>query len=128
MRLLLDTHALAWWVLDDPRLSQAAMSANVAPDNDIFISTVSAFEMATKHRLGKWDDIGEFVRVFGVAVAAEGFEIVDINAAHAVLADLMPGNHRDPFDRLLAAQAEIEGLALVTNDPAFEMFPVQSVW
>lgn len=84
--------------------------------------------MATKHRLGKWNHIGEFVRSFGAAVTAEGFEIIDIDDRHAVLAGLMPGNHKDPFDRLSAAQAEIEQLNMVTNDPAFGSFSVRSIW
>lgn len=128
MRLLLDTHALAWWVLDEKRLSTAAKSAISSPDNEIVVSVVSAFEMGTKHRLGKWDGIGEFARSFRSAVTAEGFEIADVNAEHAILAGVMPGHHRDPFDRLLAAQAKLDSLVLVTADTAFSQFDIDVLW
>nr|WP_245415211.1 type II toxin-antitoxin system VapC family toxin [Hoeflea marina] len=98
------------------------------PDNDVFASAVSAFEAATKYRIGKWNDIGPFATSFEATLTSLGYPVVDISAAHAVLAGLMPGKHRDPFDRLLAAQAEIEGMVLVSNDPAFAAFSVQAVW
>ena len=128
MRLLLDTHTLAWWVLDDPHLSDRARDLLADPDNEIVASAVSAFEMATKHRLGKWDDIGEFVAGFENAMTAEGFQLLSISPAHAILAGRMPGAHRDPFDRLLAAQAEVDAMTLVTNDPRFGEFGSETVW
>lgn len=128
MRLLLDTHALAWWLLDDPHLPLRVRELIANPDNDVFASAVSAFEAATKYRIGKWNDIGPLATSFEATMTSLGYPVLNISATHAGRAGLMAGDHRDPFDRLLAAQAEIEEMALVTNDPAFEMFPVQSVW
>jgi PIN domain nuclease of toxin-antitoxin system len=128
MRFLLDTHALAWWVLDDPRLSRQVREIVSDTDKEVLVSAVSAFEMATKHRLGKWNDVGAFVEVFESAVATEGFGLLSISPAHARVAGLMAGHHRDPFDRLLAAQAQVEGLVLVTNDGKLAELGVEVVW
>ena len=128
MRALLDTHALAWWVLDDSRLSVAARDIIGNPSNTILVSVVSAFEMATKHRLGKWPDVGVFVAEFEPALAAEGFSVVDVTADHAVLAGRLAGEPRDPFDRLIAAQAIVEGVPILTADPALAALGAQAAW
>lgn len=128
MKLLLDTHALAWWLLDDGRLSIRARDLIGDPENQIFASAVSAFETATKHRLGKWPEIGPLTAAFEEVVTAQHFAIIPISAAHAGRAGNLPGTHRDPFDRLLAAQAQIEGLALLTNDRRLGDFHVETVW
>ena len=128
MNLLLDTHALAWWVLDDTRLSATARNILGDPSNRVMASVVSAFEMATKHRLGKWPDIGDFVAEFEPAVAAEGFGILDVAADHAVLAGSLPGAPRDPFDRLIAAQAIVGQMPVVTADAALAMLGARTLW
>lgn len=128
MNLLLDTHALAWWVLDDARLSVTARNLVADPANRIVVSVVSAFEMATKHRLGKWPDVGAFVAEFGTAVTAEGFNLLEVTAGHAVLAGGLAGEPRDPFDRLIAAQAMAEKMPVLTVDPALAMLGAQVLW
>ena len=127
MRLLLDTHVLAWWVLDTDALSSKARSA-IAVSARILVSAVSAFEMANKHRLGKWPGIGDFIADFVPAMQRENFDVLALTSDHAIRAGLLPGPHRDPFDRLLAAQALTENLVLVTRDPAFAEFGVETLW
>jgi PIN domain nuclease of toxin-antitoxin system len=128
LRALLDTHTLAWWLLDDRRLSEAALQVTADPENEIWVSAVSAFEAATKYRIGKWSDIRDLATSFEAAVLAEGFELLAISAQHASRGGLLEGVHRDPFDRLLAAQSLIEGIPIVTNDPAFAVFGAEVVW
>ena len=127
MRLLLDTHVLAWWVLDTDALSSKARSA-IAVSARTLVSAVSAFEMANKHRLGKWHGIGDFITDFVPAMQRENFDVLALTSDHAIRAGLLPGPHRDPFDRLLAAQALTENLVLVTRDPIFAGFGVETLW
>lgn len=128
MKVLCDTHALAWWLLDDRRLSAAARAILIEPDNQISVSAVSAFEIAIKHRIGKWPDAGNLIKDFHGIVERQGFRLLHIDAFHALRGGLLPGNHRDPFDRLLAGQSLVEVLPLVTNDAAFAAFGVEMVW
>lgn len=128
MRLLLDTHTLAWWLLDDPRLSTKARNLLKDPDNELFVSAVSAFEAATKFRLGKWPEAGPMATAFEEVMRAQRLPVALITSRHAARAGLMAGAHRDPFDRLLAAQADIEGMVLVTNDARFAEFGTSTVW
>ena len=124
MNLLLDTHIFAWWICDGPELSKTARAAIVNPDNRIFVSVVTAFEMATKHRLGKWDGIAELIDEFESVLREQRFEALPIGIHHSRLAGLYKAQHRDPFDRLLAAQAKLDSLVLVTADKAFKDFDV----
>ena len=128
MRCLLDTHALAWWLLDLPRLGSIARQTIAAADNDIYVSAVSAFEIATKHRLGKWREMAALVNDFDVILRKERFEYFPISVAHAFLAGRMPMTHGDPFDRILAAQCQLENLSLITIDAAFGEFGIDTIW
>lgn len=128
MNVLLDTHALAWWVLDDSRLSAAARDILADPANVVLVSVVSAFEMTTKHRLGKWPDIGAFAAEFELAVTAEGFRVMELATDHAALAGRLAGAPRDPFDRLIAAQAIVERMPVLTIDPALAMLGAEVIW
>lgn len=128
VRLLLDTHALLWWFTDDPRLSSGARIRIADSANEILVSAASAWEIATKQRLGKLDGVPGAVRRFAELVAADGFLPLAINHAHALRAGSFPAVHRDPFDRMLAAQAEIEEVPLVTCDPAFAEFGIETLW
>lgn len=128
MKLLLDTHALLWWLTDDDRLSPAARLAVADESNEIFVSAASAWEIATKQRLGKLDQVPEATRRFGELVAADGFAHLAITHLHALRAGAYGTAHRDPFDRMLAAQSEIESLALVTCDAAFRAFGTRTLW
>jgi PIN domain nuclease of toxin-antitoxin system len=128
MRLLLDTHALLWWLTDDPQLSRAARSAIADQSNDVLVSAASAWEIATKHRLGKLPIGGEVLSRFHELIMADGFSHLPMHHGHAIRAGSYPLQHRDPFDRMLAAQSDLEGVPLVTVDPAFESFPIWVLW
>lgn len=128
MRLLLDTHTLIWWWLEDPSLSEIARAATSAPGADILVSAVSGFEIAQKVRHGKLPVMTEPLARYSDYVVDEGFAHLAISVKHAVRAGLLPGEHRDPFDRLLAAQALIENLTVVTRDPAFAAFGCRTLW
>jgi PIN domain nuclease of toxin-antitoxin system len=128
MRLLLDTHALLWWFTDDRQLSTKARSAIADLGNDVLVSAASAWEIATKQRLGKLNEVPQAAERFSELVAADGFGQLPISYLHALRAGRYSFAHRDPFDRMLAAQGELESLVLVTRDPVFEEFPVQTLW
>ena len=116
MKFLLDTHTLVWWIKGSSRLSKSARQAISADDVDVYVSIASAWEIAIKVGAGKWNDAKELVEQFETALADEGFLLLPISLSHVRVAGLMTSPHRDPFDRLLAAQATIEGLTLVTAD------------
>lgn len=126
MRLLLDTHAYFWWVRNDPKLSVRAR--DLIAEGDIILSSVTALELAIKARLGKLPGAAEVLADMPAAIAEEGLAPLPVTIEHAHLAGSMPGRHRDPFDRLLAAQARIENIPLVTADPAFREFDVRILW
>jgi len=128
MRFLLDTHALLWWFTDDPQLSDRARNAIGDMNNDILVSAASAWELATKHRLGKLEEATAAVIRFEELVAADGFTFLPISHRHGLRAGAYRAPHRDPFDRMLAAQAEIESVQLITVDKAFEQFEIATYW
>jgi len=128
MRLLLDTHAFLWWVTDDERLGPAARRAVAEPDNEVFVSAASAWEIATKQRLGKLDGVPRVSERYGELVAADGFQHLAVDHRHALRAGSYALEHRDPFDRMLAAQSELEQMPLVTRDPAFALFGTRTFW
>jgi PIN domain nuclease of toxin-antitoxin system len=128
VRLLADTHALLWWLEDRPHLSAAARAALSNPANEIHVSVASAWEIATKSRKGKLDMQPADVARLGEILVAAGFQPLQLTLAHALRAGNYTQPHRDPFDRMLAAQCEIEGLTLVTRDPAFAAFGCPTLW
>jgi PIN domain nuclease of toxin-antitoxin system len=128
MRLLLDTHAWLWWVTDDERLSPAAKQAVADADNEVFVSAASAWEIATKRRLGKLDNLPRVAERYGELIAADGFQHLVVDHRHALRAGGYALEHRDPFDRMLAAQSELERMPLVTRDPAFALFGTRTLW
>lgn len=128
MRLLLDTHALLWWLLDDAQLSPVARTAIGNQSHAVFVSAASPWELATKHRLGKLGEAGEAVDRYRELVAADGFSHLPITHLHSLKAGQYAAAHSDPFDRVLAAQTELEGLVLVTRDPAFRLFGSRTLW
>lgn len=128
MRLLLDTHALLWWFTDDDRLSLTAREGIGDDDNDIFVSAASAWEIAAKLRLGKLDGVPDVASRYAELVAADGFEHLSIEHKHSLLAGGFTVDHRDPFDRMLAAQSRLEMLTLVSKDPAFDQFGIDTLW
>ena len=128
MRLLLDTHAFLWWVIDSDRLSAAAHRAIQNRENAIFISAASAWEIATKHRIGKLPEAELIVRELAGAIVGEGFEALPISVDDAARAGALPGALRDPFDRMLIAQASSRDLALVSADEALDQCDVHRLW
>lgn len=128
MRLLLDTHALLWWFTNDPKLSATAQSAIADTDNTIFVSAASAWEIATKQRIGKLQGLDGVAQRYSELVAADGFAHLPMTTAHALRAGGYTVDHRDPFDRMLAAQSELEALVLVTLDPLLARFGCKTLW
>jgi PIN domain nuclease of toxin-antitoxin system len=128
MRLLLDTHALLWWWLDDPRLSRRAAEAIGGEDAEVHVSAATAWEIATKVRIGKLPAARRLVEHFEVGLAAEGFRQLPITVAHGRRAGSLAGDHRDPFDRILAAQSMIEGLTVVSADARIGRLGATSIW
>ena len=128
MRLLLDTHALLWWLAGDAQLSHAARGAIEDEGNEVFVSAASAWEVTTKHRLGKLPGAGPLAVDFAREVNRQGFQPLPITLEHGQVAGALVGTHRDPFDRMLVAQAREEKLALVSNEGVFDAFGVPRVW
>lgn len=128
MRLLLDTHAYAWWATGNPRLSRTARAALEAPGSEPIVSAIVAWEIATKFRIGKWPGGDRILEDLDSAIVAKRLTPLPVTLVHARRAGLLPADHRDPFDRLLAAQAEIERAAMVTVDPVFAEMGSEVVW
>lgn len=128
MRLLIDTHALLWWLSDDASLSAVAREAMAETANVLVVSAACAWEIATKVRLGKLPGATELASDFAGFMLREGFTTLDITAEHAIRAGLLPGPHRDPFDRMLIAQAQAEGAPVVSNEAVFDGYGVRRVW
>jgi PIN domain nuclease of toxin-antitoxin system len=128
VRLLLDTHALLWWLAGDKQLSKKARALIGDADNPIYVSAASAWEVTTKHRLGKLPDAAVLATDFARQVAAQGFIGLEITIDHGQRAGTLPGPHRDPFDRMLIAQAQAENLALVSIEDVFDRYGITRVW
>ena len=128
MRFLLDTHALLWWLAGNTRLPVAMRTAIDAPDAETLVSVVSLFEIATKHRLGKLPLEPEVAADLAGTVVGHGFALLALDARSAEIAGRLPGPSRDPFDRLLIAQAITADLALVSNETAFDDYGVRRLW
>jgi PIN domain nuclease of toxin-antitoxin system len=128
VRLLLDTHALLWWLAGDERLSLKARRTIADRRNDILVSAASAWEVATKHRLGKLPGAGPLAVDFAREVRRQGFTGMEITMEQAQAAGELPGGHRDPFDRMLVAQAREQRLAIVSNETEFDEYGVKRVW
>jgi len=128
MTILLDTHALLWWLADDARLSAAARERIRDARNRVLVSSASAWEIATKHRLGKLDLTDWDPTELPTRLARDRFDVLDISIDHALHAGLLSGAHRDPFDRILIAQSRIESVPIVTRDPVFLDYEVDVIW
>jgi PIN domain nuclease of toxin-antitoxin system len=128
VQLLLDTHALLWWLAGDNALSVTARRAIGDADNSIFVSAASAWEISTKHRLGKLPNAAVVASDIDGLIADQGFQGLAIQLAHGQAAGALPGPHRDPFDRMLIAQAVLENLVLVSNESVFDAYAVKRLW
>jgi PIN domain nuclease of toxin-antitoxin system len=128
VRLLLDTHALLWWLAGDGRLSRKARAAMSNADQLIFVSAASAWEITTKYRIGKLAGAGIVARDVASAVASQAFSPLAITLVHAQRAGSLLGTHRDPLDRMLIAQSQLENLTLVSNEKIFDDYGVTRLW
>jgi PIN domain nuclease of toxin-antitoxin system len=125
VRLLIDTHALLWWLTDNPRLSYAAEAAISNPDNEVFVSACIGYEIAYKQRLGRLPALPESL---ARRLEREGIETLPVSLEHAVAAAALPGPHRDPWDRIMMAQALAESCHMVTVDKVFADYNVPVLW
>ncbi len=128
MRVLLDTHAFLWWLDGDRRLSLKARRLIGNETNAVLISAASAWEITTKSRLGKLPGAQDVAADVVGCVASQGFVPLDISLLHAQRAGALGGEHRDPFDRMLIAQAQLEDVAIVSDDRVFDDYDVRRMW
>ncbi|MGE5271831.1 MAG: type II toxin-antitoxin system VapC family toxin [Thiohalocapsa sp.] len=125
MKLLIDTHALVWWLSDSRRLSSSARSAITDAHNDLFVSACVAYEIRYKQRSGRLPPIADHL---SRELHRQGIAVVAITLEHALGAAALPGPHRDPWDRLMIAQALAEQCQVVTVDPVFAGYGVPVLW
>ena len=128
LKVLLDASTLLWITREPDRVSVPARAALDAADNDLWVSAASAWEIATKHRLGRLEQAAPLVDDWDGELARFQFRRLDITERHALRAGSYGVAHTDPFDRVIAAQAELEGMTVVSSDRAFDLFPVRRLW
>jgi PIN domain nuclease of toxin-antitoxin system len=128
MRILLDSHALAWFLLGDKRLPPRLRTEIENIEADVFVSAVCAWEIGSKIAKGQWPEAINVPAMIDDLVARLVFLPLPITIQHARVASFLRARHRDPFDRMLAAQAQVESLPLVTVDPFFREFEIQVIW
>lgn len=127
MSYLLDTHILLWWLFDEAELNTTCRDIIYNLDNRILVSSASAWEISTKHRIGKLPEAKELVENYAKILQDSQFVELAVTADHAIRAGSLPIDHRDPFDRMLMAQAEIENLPILTYDTAFKTGLIQTI-
>lgn len=128
MRILLDTHVLLWWRADDPRLPRRIDKLIVDPDNEVFFSAVSLWEMAIKRGLGKLEFAGSLAGFAATLRENQGFSFLPLEISHLERLEVLPQRHRDPFDRLLISQAIELNATAITNDVAWKDYKVKTRW
>jgi PIN domain nuclease of toxin-antitoxin system len=128
LRFLLDTHTLIWWMTSDPHLSKVGRGLITDRANTAVISAVSAWEIATKVRLGRLPSAAELIEDFVGEMERQRIEILDVSAKHGIRAGSLPGPHKDPFDRMLIAQALCENIPIVSNDQALDGYGITRLW
>jgi PIN domain nuclease of toxin-antitoxin system len=128
LKLLLDTHALLWFGLNDPQLSAAAMTLIVEPSNEKLVSPASYWEIAMKIGLRKYALNKPYQDFMLEAIDNNGFGYLHIEPKHTALLTTLPPHHKDPFDRLLVAQALVEGVSIVSGDTRLDAYSVLRLW
>jgi len=128
LRALLDTHALIWWFSDDPSLPPAVRAIIEDTNNTLLVSAASAWELAIKYQSGKLRKAGDLLSDFSGRIEREGFDLLPISAEHGIRAGLLPGPHRDPFDRMLIAQSQAENIPILSNEIVFDHYGVRRLW
>lgn len=127
MSYLLDTHILLWWLFDDPKLDTDCRDIIRNPDNCILLSSASAWEISTQYPIGKLPEAKQIVEEYSQIIQQAQFTELAITSVHALRAGSLPISHRDPFDRMLMAQAELENLPIITYDKAFRTGLIQII-
>jgi PIN domain nuclease of toxin-antitoxin system len=117
-----------WWFGDDPALSQTAREIIADTDNVLLASAATAWELAIKFRLGKLQKAADLVSNFSGRMEREGFQLLPISAEHGIRAGLLPGPHKDPFDRMLIAQSQAENAPVISNEGIFDTYGVRRLW
>jgi len=128
LRVLVDTHALLWAALDPEKLSPKARLLLSSLDTEVFVSAASAWEIATKVRIGKLPGAEAFAGDFTARIERLGFRGLPITLEHGQRAGLLPGAHKDPFDRMLIAQAQAENIPLISNERTFDAYGIRRIW
>ncbi len=128
MKILIDTHVLLWALMETDRLSPVARGLVSDPATALVVSSVSAWEISTKHRLGRLDGAAAVVHGYRSHLERLGAEDLPILSRHAILAGSLGGTHRDPFDRMLAAQSLVETIPIVTGDAALSDLGATTIW
>ncbi len=128
MKLLLDTHSFLWFVTSDSQLSPAALALIADVNNELFLSPASYWEVAIKVSLGKYPLTVPFETFFTTALAANGIQILPVEIPHAAVLSALPMHHKDPFDRMIAAQALSESIPVVSSDAALNLYGVTRLW
>jgi PIN domain nuclease of toxin-antitoxin system len=127
MSYIIDTHIFLWWLFDDQKLDTACRDIIRNPAHRIFVSSASAWEIATKYRIGKLPEAKQLVEQYSQILHQAKFIELAITSAHALRAGSLPIDHRDPFDRMIMAQAELESLPVITYDKAFQTGLIQVI-
>lgn len=128
MKVLLDTHTFIWFIAGSPRLSAPARAAIEAAENERFLSAASIFEMAIKISLGKLRIEEPLDQLLAREIDSSAFSLLPIEVRHVAMLASLPFHHRDPFDRLLAAQAHTDGMLLLSTDEAFDAYGIRRLW
>jgi len=128
MRALLDTHTFIWWITDDPRLSPRVREIIGNGKNELFLSAASGWEMAIKAKLGRLQLSDSLERFIPEQMALNAIESLPVKMSHALHVYKLPDHHRDPFDRMLIAQAQLENMPILTVDPQISRYPVKVIW
>ncbi len=128
MRVLLDTHVFLWWINDDPRMSERARRVISDEGNDLLFSAASGWEIAIKAGLGRLRVTGDLAPYLTEQLSRNAIGVLPVHLSHALRVHALPGHHRDPFDRLLVAQALVEDVPLASGDPEVSRYPVEIIW
>ena len=126
--IILDTHALLWWLFNDAHLPAEARDIIAAPERSVWVSAASAWEIATKHRIGKLAEAGDLAQKLPSYLRQARFLELPITIEQSLRAGGLPGPHRDPFDRMIIAQSLLSGYPVVTIDPVFRNYGVKTIW
>jgi PIN domain nuclease of toxin-antitoxin system len=128
MRAILDTHACLWWITNNPQLSQPIRDIISNPNNTLYLSVASSWEIIIKSNIGKLPLPEPPTQFIQACLSANRFESMAISLAHVLQVDTLPNHHKDPFDRILIAQAQVEDMPILTIDHLIAQYPVKTIW